>query len=48
MNFSKAVAFERSPKLGVALQIIACVVAAVWLTAVVDFIVLRVTDWVYH
>ena len=45
MDFSKAIAIQRSPKLAVTLQIIACIVAAVWLTAVADLLVIHLIDW---
>jgi len=46
MDFSRFVAIERSPVLAVTLQILACIVAAVWLTAATDLLVTRLIDWV--
>jgi len=45
MDFSKAIAIEKSPKLAVALQIMGCVVRAVSLTAVADFVAMHLINW---
>jgi len=45
IDFSRVVAIQRSPKVAVTVEIIACIVAAVWLTAVADLIVTRLIDW---
>ena len=45
MDFSRFIAIERSPVLAVTLQILACIVTAVWLTAATDLFVVRLIDW---
>ncbi|HET7135164.1 MAG TPA: hypothetical protein VFJ25_04530 [Casimicrobiaceae bacterium] len=44
MDF-KFIAIERSPALAVPLLILGCIVAAVWLTAATDLLVVRLIDW---
>jgi hypothetical protein len=46
MDFSRFSAIERSSVLAVTLQILACIVAAVWLTAATDLLVTHLIDWV--
>jgi len=47
MNFfSTAIAIEQSRVLAVTLQILACIVAAVWLTAAGDLLITHLIDWV--
>ncbi|HET9669927.1 MAG TPA: hypothetical protein VFQ93_09990 [Casimicrobiaceae bacterium] len=45
MDFSRFIAIERSPVLAVTLQVLGCIVAAVWLTAATDLLVVRLIDW---
>jgi hypothetical protein len=46
MEFSKAVGIGTSPRLAVALQIVACIVVAVGLTAVADLVAIHLIDWI--
>ncbi len=46
MDFYETAGLGRSPRLVTALQIVLCVIAAIWLTAVADVVTLRVIDWI--
>ena len=46
MDFSRTVGIGRSPRLATALQIVVCVVAAIWLTATAEVVLIRVMDWI--
>jgi hypothetical protein len=44
MNFSRAIT-GLSPKVTVTLLILGCVVAAIWLTATADLLIIHLLEW---